>query len=160
MLPGTIADVVIPALEQYSLKKAGADFGICINPEFLREGTSLKDFYAPPFTLIGADDNQTAAVVRQLYTNIDAPIFVTPVKTAEMVKYVCNCFHALKISFANEVGNICKVLGIDSHEVMAVFCQDTKLNLSSYYLKPGFAFGGTDSRPKSRKTPGPNYSDG
>lgn len=143
MLPGTIATVVVPALEEKSGKRAGSDFGICINPEFLREGTSLKDFYAPPFTLIGADDDQTANAVRQLYANIDAPVFVTPVKTAEMVKYVCNCFHALKISFANEVGNICKSLGIDSHEVMDVFCQDTKLNLSPYYLKPGFAFGGS-----------------
>jgi len=143
MLPGTIAGVVLPALEEASGKKAGQDFGVCINPEFLREGTSLKDFYAPPFTLIGADDEQTANTVRELYANIDAPVFVTPVKTAEMVKYVCNCFHALKISFANEVGNICKGLGIDSHEVMDVFCQDTKLNLSSYYLKPGFAFGGS-----------------
>ena len=143
MLPGTINSVVVPALEEYSGKKPGQDFGVCINPEFLREGTSLKDFYAPPFTLIGADDEQTANAVRQLYANIDAPVFVTPVKTAEMVKYVCNCFHALKISFANEVGNICKGLGIDSHEVMDVFCQDTKLNLSPYYLKPGFAFGGS-----------------
>ena len=143
MLPGTIENVVVPALEGFSGKKVGKDFGVCINPEFLREGTSLKDFYAPPFTLIGADDEPAANAVRQLYANIDAPVFVTPVKTAEMVKYVCNCFHALKISFANEVGNICKGLGIDSHEVMDVVCQDTKLNLSSYYLKPGFAFGGS-----------------
>lgn len=143
MLPGTIEGVVVPALESRSGKTAGTDFGVCINPEFLREGTSLKDFYAPPFTLIGADDEVTAEAVRGLYSGIDAPVFVTPVKTAEMVKYVCNCFHALKISFANEVGNICKQLGIDSHQVMDVFCQDTKLNLSPYYLKPGFAFGGS-----------------
>jgi GDP-mannose 6-dehydrogenase len=103
----------------------------------------LKDFYAPPFTLIGTDDEDTAATVRQLYSSIDAPVFVTSVKTAEMVKYVCNCFHALKVSFANEIGNICKALGIDSHEVMEIFCQDTKLNLSPYYLKPGFSFGGS-----------------
>ncbi len=143
MLPGTIESVVVPALEAYSERRAGRDFGVCINPEFLREGTSLRDFYAPPFTLIGADDEQTANLVRQLYATINAQVLVTPVKTAEMVKYVCNCFHALKISFANEVGNICKSLGIDSHEVMEVFCQDTKLNLSAYYLKPGFAFGGS-----------------
>lgn len=143
MLPGTIEGVVVPALESGSGKTAAADFGVCINPEFLREGTSLKDFYAPPFTLIGADDEVTAEAVRGLYAGIDAPVFVTPVKTAEMVKYVCNCFHALKISFANEVGNICKQLGIDSHQVMDVVCQDTKLNLSPYYLKPGFAFGGS-----------------
>lgn len=143
MLPGTIENVVIPALEQTSGKKAQRDFGVCINPEFLREGTSLKDFYSPPFTLIGADDQNTGETVSKLYSGIEARLFVTPVKTAEMVKYVCNCFHALKVTFANEVGNICKGLAIDSHEVMEVFCQDTKLNLSPYYLKPGFAFGGS-----------------
>lgn len=143
MLPGTIENVVVPALESSSGKRAGADFGVCINPEFLREGTSLKDFYAPPFTLIGADDEETANLVSELYRKIDAPLYVTPVKTAEMVKYVCNCFHALKVTFANEVGNICKALNVDSHEVMDVFVKDTKLNLSPYYLKPGFAFGGS-----------------
>jgi len=143
MLPGTVADVVGPTVVEASGKVAGVDFGICINPEFLREGTSLKDFYAPPFTLIGADDEETTSVVKELYAGIDAPLFATSVKTAEMVKYVCNCFHALKVSFANEVGNICKAVNVDSHEVMNIFCQDTKLNLSPYYLKPGFAFGGS-----------------
>lgn len=143
MLPGTIESVVIPTLEEYSGKEAGKDFGVCINPEFLREGSSLKDFYAPPFTLIGADDKDTSAMVRELYSGIEAPVIATSVKTAEMVKYVCNCFHALKVSFANEVGNICKAVGVDSHEVMDIFCQDTKLNLSSNYLRPGFAFGGS-----------------
>ncbi|MFZ0063007.1 MAG: UDP-glucose/GDP-mannose dehydrogenase family protein [Pyrinomonadaceae bacterium] len=143
MLPGTVQNTVVPILEETSGKKAITDFGICINPEFLREGSSLKDFYAPPFTLIGADDEQTTSAVRGLYAKINAPVFVTSLKTAEMVKYVCNCFHALKVSFANEIGNICKALQIDSHEVMHVFCQDTKLNLSPYYLKPGFAFGGS-----------------
>ena len=143
MLPGSVKTTVVPALEKASGKKAITDFGICINPEFLREGSSLKDFYSPPFTLIGADDEETANVVRSLYANIDAPVHVTQLKIAEMVKYVCNSFHALKVTFANEVGNICKALEIDSHEVMRIFCQDTKLNLSSYYLKPGFAFGGS-----------------
>jgi GDP-mannose 6-dehydrogenase len=143
MLPGTIENVVVPALEGSSGKKAGRDFGVCVNPEFLREGTSLKDFYAPPFTLIGADDDDVADIVGRLYAGIDAPFHVTGVRAAEMVKYACNCFHALKISFANEIGNICKGLNIDSHDVMEVFCQDTKLNLSPYYLKPGFAFGGS-----------------
>jgi len=143
MLPGSIESVAQPALEKTSRKTAGKEFGVCVNPEFLREGTSVKDFYAPPFTLIGADDEETAKIVSSLYSNIDAPIFTTPIKTAEMVKYVCNCFHALKVSFANEIGNICKALELDSHEVMKVFCADTKLNLSPYYLKPGFAFGGS-----------------
>jgi len=143
MLPGTVENVVVPTLEKASGKKAGLDFGVCINPEFLREGSSLKDFYAPPFTLIGADDEQTVAAVRALYAKIDAPLFVTTLKTAEMIKYVCNSFHALKVAFSNEVGSICKALAIDSHAVMDIFCQDTKLNLSPYYLKPGFAFGGS-----------------
>lgn len=143
MLPGTIETVVIPELEKASGKRAGTDFGVCINPEFLREGSSLRDFYAPPFTILGTDDETTAAVVRALYKTIDAPLYVIALKTAEMVKYVCNSFHALKVSFANEVGNICKALEIDSHVVMEIFCQDTKLNLSPYYLKPGFAFGGS-----------------
>src|SRR6266536_3088747 len=143
MLPGTIEGVVVPTLEQHSGKQVGKDFGVCINPEFLREGTSLKDFYAPPFTLIGADDEESTGTLQNLYSGIDAPVLATSVKTAEMVKYVCNCFHALKVTFANEIGNICKGLGIDSHEVMDLFCRDTKLNISPYYLKPGFAFGGS-----------------
>ena len=143
MLPGSIETVVQPAIQSTSGKKAGKDFGLAVNPEFLREGTSLKDFYAPPFTLIGTEDNETARIVSSLYSEIDAPLFTTSIKTAEMVKYVCNCFHALKVSFANEIGNICKALELDSHEVMSVFCADTKLNLSSYYLKPAFAFGGS-----------------
>jgi GDP-mannose 6-dehydrogenase len=143
MLPGSMEQVVVPALEAYSGRKAGRGLGVCINPEFLREGTSIKDFYAPPFTLIGTDDEETATTVRRLYVNIKAPLYVTSLKAAEMVKYACNCFHALKVSFANELGNICKELTIDSHEVMEVFCRDTKLNLSPYYLKPGFAFGGS-----------------
>jgi len=143
MLPGTVQNTVVPAIEETSGKKAVTDFGVCINPEFLREGSSLKDFHAPPFTLIGADDQETINSVGSLYAGIDAPVFTTTLKTAEMIKYVSNCFHALKVTFANEIGNICKALEIDSHEVMEVFCQDKKLNLSPYYLKPGFAFGGS-----------------
>lgn len=143
MLPGTVETLVVPTLEESSGKKAGRDFGVCINPEFLREGTSLKDFYAPPFTLIGADEEVVAKTAGNLYAGINAPLYVVGVKAAEMVKYTCNCFHALKVGFANEIGNICKELSIDSHQVMNVFCQDTKLNLSPYYLKPGFAFGGS-----------------
>jgi GDP-mannose 6-dehydrogenase len=143
MLPGTIAETVIPTLEVFSGKKAGRDFGVAINPEFLREGTSINDFYNPPFTLIGADDADTADIIKRLYTPVNAPVITVGIKEAEMVKYVCNCFHGLKVSFANEVGVLCKAFGIDSHRVMEVFCQDTKLNLSPYYLRPGFAFGGS-----------------
>jgi GDP-mannose 6-dehydrogenase len=143
MLPGTMESVVVPVLESSSGKKKGIGFDVCFNPEFLREGSSLKDFYSPPFTLIGADDERVAAKVGTLYAGVSAPLYTVSVKAAEMVKYACNCFHALKVSFANEIGNICKGLSIDSHEVMNVFCQDTKLNLSPYYLKPGFAFGGS-----------------
>lgn len=143
MLPGTIDGLVVPTLEKASGKRAGQDFGVCINPEFLREGTSIKDFYAPPFTLIGADDAATAQTVSELYRKIEAPLHVTRLREAELVKYSCNCFHGLKVAFANEIGNVAKQLGIDSHEVMRVFCEDTKLNLSPYYLKPGFAFGGS-----------------
>ena len=143
MLPGTVAATVTPALEAASGKRAGEDFGVCVNPEFLREGSSLKDFYSPPFTLIGADDEETAERVARLYKGVDAPVHVVAVRAAEMVKYACNSFHAVKVAFANEVGNVCKALGVDSHEVMRVFCEDRKLNLSPYYLKPGFAFGGS-----------------
>jgi GDP-mannose 6-dehydrogenase len=143
ILPGTVETAITPTLEGWSEKEAGKDFGVCVNPEFLREGTSLKDFFAPPFTLIGAQEENSARLVSDLYAHIDAPLIITPLKTAEMVKYVCNCFHALKISFANEIGNLCKSLGVDSHEVMNIFCKDRKLNLSSNYLKPGFAFGGS-----------------
>ena len=143
LLPGTIAETVVPTLEVFSGKKAGRDFGIAINPEFLREGTSIADFYNPPFTLIGADDEDTADTIRRLYIHLKAPMITVAIKEAEMVKYACNCFHGLKVTFANEVGVLCKAFGIDSHRVMEVFCQDTKLNLSPYYLRPGFAFGGS-----------------
>jgi GDP-mannose 6-dehydrogenase len=143
VLPGTTEDVVKPALERTSGKKAGAGFGLCMNPEFLREGTSIRDFYEPPFNIIGTADAESAGPVRTLYQGIDTPTHVVPIKVAEMVKYACNAYHGLKISFANEIGNICKALTIDSHEVMRLFCEDTKLNVSAAYLKPGFAFGGS-----------------
>ena len=143
MLPGTVENILIPVLEVYSGKRIGRDFGVVVNPEFLREGSSIHDFNNPPFTVVGADNEDAAGPVLRLYSGIDAPIIRLGLKEAEMVKYASNCFHALKITFANEIGNICKALGVDSHEVMDAFCKDTKLNLSPYYLKPGFAFGGS-----------------
>lgn len=143
VLPGTVAKEVVPLLEQASGRKAGADFGVCSNPEFLRESSAVADFYQPAFTLIGQWDERSGEQVAAIYKNIDAPIIRTDVPTAEMLKYVSNTFHALKITFANEIGNFCKKVGVDSHEVMRIFCQDTKLNISPAYLKPGYAFGGS-----------------
>lgn len=143
MLPGTMRDVVIPTLESSSGKRAGVDFGVCNNPEFLREGTAVYDYYQPPKTVIGETDGRSGDILATLYANMDAPLIRTDVATAEMVKYTDNVWHALKVGFANEIGNICKSLGIDGHKVMDIFCHDHKLNLSSYYLKPGFAFGGS-----------------
>ena len=143
MLPGTMRDIVVPILEQYSGKVAGQDFGVCNNPEFLREGTAVHDYRNPPKTVIGEIDARSGDILAGLYEGLDAPLIRTDVETAEMVKYTDNVWHALKVSFANEIGNICKGIGIDSHAVMDIFCQDLKLNLSPYYLKPGFAFGGS-----------------
>jgi len=143
MLPGTMRDIVIPTLEQYSGKLAGRDFGVCNNPEFLREGTAVNDYRNPPKTVVGEIDARSGDILERLYAHLDAPFIRTDVETAEMVKYTDNVWHALKVSFANEIGNVCKEIGIDSHRVMDIFCQDLKLNLSPYYLKPGFAFGGS-----------------
>jgi GDP-mannose 6-dehydrogenase len=143
MLPGSMTSVVIPALEQASGKKAGVDFGVCNNPEFLREGTAVYDYYHPPKTVIGETDARAGEMLVKLYEKMDAPLVRTDVATAEMVKYTDNTWHAVKVAFANEIGNICKAVGIDGHKVMEIFCQDTKLNLSPYYMKPGFAFGGS-----------------
>lgn len=143
MLPGSMHSVVIPSLEEASGKKAAVDFGVCNNPEFLREGTAVYDYYHPPKTVIGESDPRAGDMLVELYKNMDAPMIRTDVETAEMVKYTDNNWHALKVAFANEIGNICKAVGIDGHKVMEIFCQDTKLNLSPYYMKPGFAFGGS-----------------
>lgn len=143
ILPGTMRGIVIPILEEFSGKKAGIDFGVCHNPEFLREGSAVKDFNSPPKTVIGQLDEASGDTLVALYKKLDAPLIRTDVETAEMVKYVDNSWHALKIGFANEIGNLCKVFGIDSHEVMKIFCQDKKLNISTAYLLPGFAFGGS-----------------
>ena len=143
VLPGTTHGVVIPALERTSGKQYGTGFGVTVNPEFLREGTAIKDFRQPPMTLVGHNYTSDAQPTEALYTKVDAPLINTSIRTAEMIKYASNTWHALKVCFANEVGNLCKRLDIDSHEVMDIFCRDEKLNLSSYYMKPGFAFGGS-----------------
>jgi len=143
LVPGTMHEVVIPALESSSGLKAGDDFGLAINPEFLREGTAVHDYFHPPKTVIGEMDKGSGDVVAMLYDDMPCPLIRTDIETAEMVKYADNTWHALKVAFANEIGNVCKALGLDSHKLMDIFCQDTKLNLSSYYLKPGFAFGGS-----------------
>jgi GDP-mannose 6-dehydrogenase len=143
MLPGSMRNVVIPTLEQTSGKRAGSDFGVCNNPEFLREGTAVHDYRHPPKTVIGETDVAAGDRLMQLYANMDAPVIRTSVEVAEMVKYADNSWHAVKVAFANEIGNIAKALDIDGREVMDIFCQDTKLNLSAYYMKPGFAFGGS-----------------
>lgn len=143
MLPGSMKQVVMPTLEQFSGRKAGDGYGVCNNPEFLREGTAVYDFYHPPKTVIGESDNKSGDLLASIYAEMDAPLLRTRIETAEMVKYTDNVWHALKVGFANEIGNICKELNIDGHDVMNIFCQDMKLNLSSYYMKPGFAFGGS-----------------
>jgi GDP-mannose 6-dehydrogenase len=143
VLPGTTHGVVIPALERTSGRSYGTGFGVAVNPEFLREGTALHDFRHPPLTLVGHNYASDAEPTTALYSKVDADLVATSIRTAEMIKYASNTWHALKVCFANEVGNLCKRLDIDSHEVMDIFCRDEKLNLSSYYMKPGFAFGGS-----------------
>ncbi len=144
MLPGTIENELLPLLEKESGKRASDDFGVCGNPEFLREGSSIQDFDHPPFTVIGELDERSGNGLASLYRHlVETPIIRTELKTAEMVKYACNVWHAVKITFANEIGNFCKRLSLDSHKVMDIFHLDTKLNLSAAYLRPGFAFGGS-----------------
>ncbi|HXG40230.1 MAG TPA: nucleotide sugar dehydrogenase [Candidatus Limnocylindrales bacterium] len=143
VLPGTTEEVVIPILEAASGRRVGIDLGVCYNPEFLREGTSVRDFRNPPFTVIGGPDETANARLARLYDTVDAPLVTTGYRVAEMLKYASNAFHALKVAFANEIGRLCKASGVDSHELMELFCRDTKLNVSAAYLKPGFAFGGS-----------------
>lgn len=143
MLPGTIRKTVIPILEKFSGKKQNEGFSVVFNPEFLRESTAVFDFYNPPKTVVGSDSEEIADKVISLYEGLPGPMIKTKIEVAEMVKYVDNNFHAVKITFANEIGHICRNIGLDSHEVMDIFMQDTKLNISTYYLKPGFAFGGS-----------------
>jgi GDP-mannose 6-dehydrogenase len=143
MLPGTMRELVIPTLEKTSGKEHNVDFYVAFNPEFLRESTAVYDFFNPPKTVVGTDMEEIADKIMSLYSDIDAPVIKTQIEIAEMVKYVDNNFHALKITFANEIGQICKKVKIDSHKVMNIFTQDRKLNISPAYFKPGFAFGGS-----------------
>ena len=143
ILPGTTADVITPALEAASGKKAGIDFGVATNPEFLREGSAIKDFLNPPMTVFGINEAKSEAVMRELYAWVPAELFAVPVYAAEMVKYACNSFHALKVAFANEIGTLCKHAGVDTESVTKIFLSDKQLNISAYYLNPGFAFGGS-----------------
>jgi GDP-mannose 6-dehydrogenase len=143
VLPGTVKNRVIPMLESASGKRAGHDFGVAVNPEFLRESTAIADYDAPPMTVIGEFDERSGEELASIYAELPAPIIRKPIEVAEMVKYTCNVWHATKVTFANEIGNIAKGLGVDGRQVMDVICQDHKLNLSSYYLRPGYAFGGS-----------------
>lgn len=143
VLPGTVQKRLIPLLERRSGKRAGVDFGMGMNPEFLRESSAIRDYYRPSQIVIGELDSSSGDAVQQLYAAVDAPIARTTIQAAEMLKYACNAFHAVKIAFANEIGNLCLGAGIDGQELMALFCQDRQLNISPAYLKPGFAFGGS-----------------
>ncbi|HTM58201.1 MAG TPA: nucleotide sugar dehydrogenase [Candidatus Udaeobacter sp.] len=143
MLPGSVEGELSPVLERSSGLVAGRDFGLAYNPEFLREGTAVADFFGAELTVIGAADEKSAAGLRTLYQGLGGALEVVPIRAAEMLKYVNNAYHALKVSFANEVGRVCQKEGVDSHEVMRLFCVDRRLNLGPTYLKPGFAFGGS-----------------
>jgi GDP-mannose 6-dehydrogenase len=143
VLPGTTESLVIPAIEQASGLLAGADFSVCYNPEFMREGSAVADFLQPPYTILGAQNPKHLALLHELYKTVSGPVFETSIPVAEMVKYVSNAFHAVKVSFANEVGTLCQHLGLDTNAVTRIYTSDTKLNISSAYLSPGFAFGGS-----------------
>jgi len=143
VLPGSVRGTVVPALERASGRALGDELGVCFNPEFLREGSSVEDHYNPPYTLIGSWNAKDGEQAASLYTKVAAPIHHVSIETAEMVKYACNAFHALKITFANEVGMLAQACAVDSRAVMNLVCADTKLNISPKYLMPGFAFGGS-----------------
>ena len=143
VLPGTTESVVLPILERASGRQAGADFTVCYNPEFMREGSAVEDFFQPPYTVLGSQDSAHLAPLRELYKDIPGKVFETSIAVAEMAKYLSNAFHAAKVSFANEVGTLCKHLGVDAHAVTEIFTSDTRLNISPAYLSPGFAFGGS-----------------
>lgn len=141
--PGTSRNILIPLLEEQSRRKAGNDFGLVANPEFMRETNAINDFYAPPYTIIGELDRRSGESIETLYRQISAPVYHVSLEEAEALKLSNNAFHAIKIGFANEIGRLCDRVGVDSHTVMRLVCADTKLNISPAYLKPGFAFGGS-----------------
>lgn len=143
VLPGSVRNVVLPILEDCAGKLAGRDFGVCINPEFLRESSAIKDYDHPSMTVIGELNTASGDMLAKIYADLDAPIIRKPIEVAEMIKYTCNVWHATKVSFSNEIGNIAKAVGVDGRDVMDVVCRDTKLNISRYYMRPGFAFGGS-----------------
>lgn len=143
VLPGTTETIALPILERESGKKCGQDFTVCYNPEFMREGSAVADFLNPPYTILGASDTNHLAPLRELYKDVPATLYETTIPVAEMVKYFSNCYHALKVGFANEMGTMCKHLGVDAHTVTKIFTSDSKLNISPAYLSPGFAFGGS-----------------
>lgn len=141
--PGTIEGVVQPAIEAASGLEAGRDFSLCFQPEFLREGTSIEDYDHPPLTVVGATDDYAVSMLRSLFGHLPCEFVHTSIRTAEMLKYACNAFHALKVTFANEIGRISQAIGVDAHEIMKLVCMDRRLNISPAYLRPGFAFGGS-----------------
>lgn len=143
VLPGTVLEQFLPILEEASGKIVGDDFGLCMNPEFLRESSAIKDYYNPSFVVIGEYDQRSGDAVEQMYHAVNSPVFRTSIPSAEILKFACNAFHATKVVFANEIGTLCKAHGIDGQEVMHIFAQDYQLNVSPTYLRPGFAFGGS-----------------
>lgn len=143
LVPGTVEDVLRPIMQSESGKHDGVDFHLCFQPEFLREGSSIRDYDKPPFTIVGANSAEPVERLRQLFGHLPCQFYATSIRAAEMVKYSCNNFHALKITFANETARVCEAMGVDPFEVMDLVCKDTQLNISKAYLKPGFAFGGS-----------------
>ena len=143
VLPGTTDSLVVPAIEESSGLRAGVDFTVCYNPEFMREGCAVADFHQPPYTILGAQNPEHLTPLRELYKSVPGPVFETSIPVAEMVKYVSNAFHAVKVTFANEIGTLCKQLDVDTNTVTKIYTSDTKLNISPAYLSPGFAFGGS-----------------
>jgi len=143
VIPGTTQKLVVPILERASERSIGQGYDVAFHPEFLREGSSVEDFYRPPKIVIGERSQGASRLLQTLYADLDAPKFITPVEVAEIIKYTDNAFHAVKITFANEIGQLCKRLGVDSRQVMEIFCQDKQLNISPAYFRPGFAFGGS-----------------